>query len=175
MIKKVPVLLFFMASISITHASQTATKSLGVSITLSKAQCKINNGAGISGSFVLPMISTSGQIISSKKFTTVPIIIDCTAGGNVNQLEITFGDNSSKKIDSTTWYTTNKDLGLRFSWTKDKTQGFNLGVAHNINKSIWLEGNKKFNASVDVSPVVIRNTVQGGQYTSALPVTVTFI
>lgn len=55
-----------MASISITHASQTATKSLGVSITLSKAQCKINNGAGISGSFVLPMISTSGQIISSK-------------------------------------------------------------------------------------------------------------
>lgn len=175
MIKNFFVLFVFLSSISITHASKMTTKSLGVSIILSKAQCKINGGSGISGSFVLPIISTSGQIVSSKNFITVPIIIDCTAGGDINQIEITFGDNSSKKIDSTTWYTTNKNLGLRFSWTKDKTQAFIIGVAHNINHPTWIEGNKKFNASVDVSPIVLRNSVQGGQYTSAFPVTVSFI
>ncbi|HCN5613312.1 TPA: protein fanH, partial [Escherichia coli] len=164
MTNKVAALLIFMATVSTAHASQTVTKSLGVSITLSKAQCKINNGSGISGNYLLPMISTSGQIVGSKNFTTVPIIIDCTAGGDINQLEITFGDNSNKKIDSTTWYTTNKDVGLRFSWTKDKKQKFNLGSTHVINKSSWMEGDKKFNASVDVYPVVIRNSAQGGQY-----------
>ncbi|EDS7167649.1 protein fanH [Salmonella enterica] len=174
MIKRISLLLIFVTSINLSHASQTVTKSLGVSITLSKAQCKINNGAGISGNFVLPMISTSGQNVGTMNFTTVPILIDCSDGGNVNQLEIIFGDNSSNKLDSTTWYTTNKDLGLRLSWTKDKSQDFNLGVTQNINKSNWIEGNKKFNASVNVSPVVLRNSAQAGQYTSSLPVTVTF-
>ncbi|EDV3465787.1 protein fanH [Salmonella enterica subsp. diarizonae] len=175
MTKTVAALLILLATASSAHASKNISKSLSVSLTLSKTQCKINNGAGVSGHYLLPVISISGQIVGSKNFTTVPIIIDCSAGGNVNQLEITFGDDSNKKIDSTTWSTTNKDLALRFSWTKGKQLGFSLGAVQNINKSSWLEGNKKFNASVDVSPVILRSSVQGGKYTSALPVTVTFI
>ncbi len=113
--------------------------------------------------------------MGSKNYTTVPIMIDCTAGGNINQLEITFGDNSNKKIDSTTWSTTNSNLGIRFSWTKDKQQNFSLGSVQDINKPNWMEASKKFNASVDVSPVVLNQKIQGGQYTSSLPVTITFI
>ncbi|WP_265510902.1 protein fanH [Providencia rustigianii] len=157
------------------YASQSVKKPLNVSIILSKAQCKINNGSGVSGSYLLPMINTSGKIVGSKNYTTVPIMIDCTAGGNINQLEITFGDNSNKKIDSTTWSTTNSNLGIRFSWTKDKQQNFSLGSVQDINKPNWMEASKKFNASVDVSPVVLNQKIQGGQYTSSLPVTITFI
>lgn len=175
MAKFVATLFVFLATLNTAYSSQSVTNQLNVSITISKAQCKINNGSGVSGSYSLPMISTSGEILGAKKYTTIPIIIDCTAGGNINQLDIIFGDNSDKKIDSTTWYTTNKDLGLRFGWTKDKQQSFSLGTTQNINKSAWLEGEKKFNASVDVSPVVLNNGAQGGQYTSAIPVTVTFI
>lgn len=175
MTKIVSTLFILMATLNTAYSSQSVTTPLNVSIVLSKAQCKINNGSGVSGNYFLPMISTSGQIMSAKNNITIPIIIDCTEGGSINQLDITFGDNSDKKIDSTTWYTTNSNLGLRFSWSKDKQQTFSLGSISDINKSTWMESNKIFNASVDVSPVILNSQIKGGQYTSALPVTITFI
>ncbi|EDW6064633.1 type 1 fimbrial protein [Salmonella enterica subsp. enterica serovar Oslo] len=75
---------------ALTVSAGNTTSNIGVKMQITNANCIVNGGKGISGTYNLPLMNDGGKVIDSISYIDVPLIIDCTKGVNLAALTISF-------------------------------------------------------------------------------------
>ncbi|ELY7390755.1 fimbrial protein [Cronobacter universalis] len=149
------------------HAAQKATATLPIKMTVTNPQCKVNHGLGLPQTVQLPLISTSGALLSDNNNVEVPIVIDCGTS-NITRFEVTLNGGSNSKIK-----TSNNMVDITLSWKKGGGI-VEFGKPVELSKAPFLISPNQFDGTLLASVSPHSGTIPAGDYTASLPVTFTY-
>ncbi|EJJ6948764.1 type 1 fimbrial protein [Salmonella enterica] len=118
----VPCVMIFLISMhSLTVMASSTATSIGVKMTITHANCVVNNGKGVSGTYNLPVINDSGTVVDRIGYTDIPLIIDCTRGGGLRALGVSFNASSYgfQDVYNGLLNTSIADIALRTHWKRN--------------------------------------------------------
>lgn len=148
-----------------SHAAQTASVSLPITMQVTNPQCQINKGLGLPETVQLPLITTSGALLGDNN-VEVPIVVDCV--NDITKFEVTLAGGSNSKLT-----TSNNMVDITLSWKKGGG-AVEFGTPVELSKAPFLVNQKQFDGTLLARVSPHTGTIPAGNYTASLPVTFTY-